>query len=369
MARPCLRQGPIATGENWGRVFRLLMALLLLLATTAARADNLDDLIVVDRVGLTVGADLVVLVDGKAPLLHSVSALRKQLKIDRGFELPGVRFRDDTFLEPNEYVIFVREVEVGRGKVQPGKLLALPKNQAALAALRGDPGQDPVSRRAGRWVAVADRAKAEKAGCAVYSADVVINRHLKQVVESHAHKLVGRQEMLDNAPPLLAGAFSSDVLAQDRCVSVCRNLLAEGVPLHLSLVAETTMDKSLTRLDADSISEKIRCDAFPLICIPLAKNKVISGATLSPALEAKVRSSVSWGPDGLTIANQQALADALEAPVVRVMKALPEQPVLCVADDLRLAVRRLTQRQFPQLTVLKPSEIVQGFSLKKVMEI
>ncbi|MBT9588448.1 FHIPEP family type III secretion protein [bacterium] len=352
-------------------MLRLLMCLWLLLATTVARADQpLDDLMTVEPISLEVGKDLVVLVDGKAPpLLTGVSALRQQLKVDRGFVLPGVRFRDDTFLQPREYVIYVREQEVGRGLIQPGKLLAVPKNRAALGALRGDPGLDALTGLVGRWVGPADKAKAEKAGCAVYDAGTVVHRHLKQVVSSNAHHLMGRQAMLDAAPPLLAGALSSDLAAQDRCLAVCHNLLQEGVPLHLNLVAETALDKSLTRLDADSVTEKIRCDAFPLICIPLAHNKVIPAATLSSALEAKLRGAVSWGPTGLMIANREGLADSLEAPLARVLKALPDQPVLLVADDLRLAVRRLTQRRYPLLTVLKPAEVVQGFSVKKVLEI
>lgn len=350
-------------------MLKFFLCLLLFLSPIVV-ADEVSDRLKFDRVAIEVGKGLLsLLVGGKDPVPAHVKGLRQQIHDERGVVLPGVRFRDNLGLPPKEYTIYIREQEVGRGQLEPDKLLAVAKNSAALANLKGDDGRDPVTGLSGRWVAVSDKSMAENAGCQTYTPTEVLLRHLKTVALRHAPQLWGRQEMLNDLAPLLAGAISSDAQAQDRCFAVCHNLILEAVPLQVSSVAELVLDKSQPRQDVDSLSEQARLAAKAEICKSLTSNKSIPAAVLSQALESRLRRAVSFGPTGLTIADPTALEQALEGPVDQAVKALPGKPILCVADDLRLAVRRLTQRRFPQVTVLGRSEVAPGYSLQKALEI
>lgn len=349
-------------------MLKIVLCLLLLLSPVAG-AEDLNELLKFDPVGLTIGKGLIPLVEGQnPPLFAGVKRVREQLSEEQGLTLPGVRFRDDRSLAPFEYVVFVREIEVARGTVNLNSLLAVPKNPSALASLKGPAGLDPMSGMAGRWIAAADKAKALKSGCQVYTPAETMLRQLKQVALSRGDELFNRQEMLRGIPPLLAGALSSDMAAQDRCLRVCQNLFQERVPVQSSVV-EMVLDPAQAGQDADSLSEKARQAVKEQICARVALNKTIPAATLGAALQARLRPAVRFAPEGLTIADAAACEEALQAPVQRAVAVLKGQPVLCVPDDLRLAVHRLTRRQFPQLTVLGQSEIAKGYTLQKALEI
>ena len=99
----------------------LWLALFLTPCVWAGPSDELDSQLQFDVVKVEVGMDLVApLVSGQpAPLLKQMGEVRQQLEDEQGFVLPGVRFRDSHSLKPKEYVIFIREQEVGRGQVDP----------------------------------------------------------------------------------------------------------------------------------------------------------------------------------------------------------------------------------------------------------
>ncbi|MBX3169361.1 MAG: FHIPEP family type III secretion protein [Candidatus Eremiobacteraeota bacterium] len=338
----------------------------------AQQADELEDRLKLEIVNVQVGPELVKpLVSGEsAPLLKEMGDVRKQIEEERGFVLPGVRFHDNLSLKPKEWVIYLRGQEVARGQVEPKLLLAAARNPASLRGLPGLPREEKIAGRTAKWIAPAGRARAEKAGCIVLTPELYIGWYLKNAVISHAWQVFGRQEMLVLMPELLASTFNTDLAAQDRCLEVCENLLRERLPLRVKSVAELVLDKSQPRQDADSLTEVARGSIKTWICeeAALPDTKTIPAVVLSPAWEAKLRAAVHFGPDGLVIRDAFNLEQELEKPL---SAALAKQPdaVLCVPDDLRLAVRRLSERQFSDFSVLAQSEIAAGYSAKKVQEI
>lgn len=347
------------------------MALLTPLAWSQ-RADELEDLLKLDVVEVQVGKELVQpLVGGNpAPLLELMSEIRKELEKERGFMLPGVRFRDNLSLKPKEYVFYIRGQEVARGQVEPKLLLAASGNPASLKNIPGTPWEVKVAGLSAKWIAPSVKAKAEKAGCLVLSPHLYVGWHLKNSVISRGWQVFDRQEMMVLLPELLAGSFSTDLVAQDRCLAVCENLLRERLPLQVKSVAELVLDKSQPRQDADSLTEVARAKLKTWICeeVALPKSKTVAAIVLSPAWESKLRAALQWGPNGLTLRDSSQLEQELEKPLAAAISKSPDA-VVCVADDLRLAVRRLSERQFSDCSVLARSEIASGYSMKKVQEI
>src|SRR3546814_14325430 len=58
-------------------------------------------------------------------LEDQVRALRKQMATDYGFVLPAVRLLDNLALQSNEYILFIKETEVGRGELPGDKLMVI----------------------------------------------------------------------------------------------------------------------------------------------------------------------------------------------------------------------------------------------------
>lgn len=341
----------------------LWLAVFLTPLVWAQPAEEIEDRLKLEVITVMVGQGLVTsLVSGEpAPLLKEMTDVRKQLEDERGFVLPGVRFHDSFSIKPKEYVIYIRGQEVARGQVEPKMLLAAARNPAALRGLPGQPWQENTAGLTAKWIAPEAQAKAEKAGCFVMTPQLYIGWNLKSAVISHGWQVFGRQDMLVLLPELLAAAYNNDLAAQDRCLEVCQNLLRERLPLRVKAVAELVLDKSQPLQDADGLTEVARGQLKTWICeeAALPKSKTIPAIVLSPAWEAKLRA-----------ANFDAfpLEQALEKPVSAAVGKHPDA-VLCVPDDLRRTVRRLTERQFSHVSVMARSEVAAGYSVKKVQEL
>ena len=88
---------------------------------------RISDLLTIDALELEVGYALLPLIDlekgGELP--GRVTALRRQLATDLGIVLPSVHLRDNLRLEPNDYRVMLRGMEIGRGTAYLGKLMCL----------------------------------------------------------------------------------------------------------------------------------------------------------------------------------------------------------------------------------------------------
>ena len=90
----------------------------------AAKTDSADEPIAtalkMDDLKVELGYALLPLVnapDGSDRLTEQIKALRRSLAVEIGFLMPAVRILDNVQLDANAYVIKVKEVEAGSGKV------------------------------------------------------------------------------------------------------------------------------------------------------------------------------------------------------------------------------------------------------------
>ncbi len=96
-------------------------------AEAAAKAEAADEPIStalkIDDLKLELGYALLPLVnspDGTDRLTEQIKALRRSLAVEMGFVMPAVRILDNVQLEANAYVIKIKEVEAGTGKLWAG---------------------------------------------------------------------------------------------------------------------------------------------------------------------------------------------------------------------------------------------------------
>ncbi|MGA6995487.1 MAG: FHIPEP family type III secretion protein [Pseudolabrys sp.] len=105
---------------------------------TAAKADAADEPIAsgleMDDLKVELGYALLPLVnapDGSDRLTEQIRALRRSLAVELGFVMPAVRSLDNVQLDANSYVIKVKEVEAGSGKVWSGQYMVLDPGRRA----------------------------------------------------------------------------------------------------------------------------------------------------------------------------------------------------------------------------------------------
>ena len=93
----------------------------------------------IDDLKIELGYALLPLVnspDGTDRLTEQIKALRRSLAIEMGFVMPAVRILDNVQLEANTYVIKIKEVDAGTGRIWPGQYMVMDPDRRAGDAAR-----------------------------------------------------------------------------------------------------------------------------------------------------------------------------------------------------------------------------------------
>jgi len=97
-------------------------------AASAAAEEPIATALKIDDLKIELGYALLPLVngpDGSDRLTEQIKALRRSLAIEMGFVMPAVRIRDNVQLEANTYVIKIKEVDAGTGKIWPNQFMVM----------------------------------------------------------------------------------------------------------------------------------------------------------------------------------------------------------------------------------------------------
>jgi flagellar biosynthesis protein FlhA len=155
-----------------------------------------DDVEQVDLIGLEVGYRLIPLVDRNqgGELMGRIKGVRKKLSEELGFLVQAVHIRDNLELGPNSYRITILGAPVGESEVFPDRELAINPGQVA-GTLPGSATKDPAFGLDAIWIDKSRREQAQAQGYTVVDASSVIATHLSHLLQSHAHELLGHEEV------------------------------------------------------------------------------------------------------------------------------------------------------------------------------
>ncbi len=355
-------------------------------AAEAARPapERMQDLIVVDAIELEVGHALLRMIDldkgGELP--GRVTSLRKQIATDLGVVLPPVHLRDNLRLEPNEYRIRLRGVEVGKGSAYIDRLMVLDPSGGTphVAGLDGISAKEPAFGLNALWVVPTDRARAESAGLTVVDPPSVITTHLSETIRRNVHELVGRQEVQEllgaigkEAPKLVEDAIPGTISLGD-LVRVVRGILREGLSVRdLRTILESVADAAPRSKDTAFLVEQVRRRLFRQITSRVADaGGVVRAVTLDRVTEDTLRRSLGQSDGEATLApdidTARRLVNALEERAARF--AADGQPTVIIAPpDLRRPLFDFASRFVPDLSVITARELVPGTSVEPVATI
>src|SRR5580692_9978771 len=336
-----------------------------------------DDVEAVDAVGLEVGYRLIPLVDRAqgGELMGRIKGVRKKLSEEIGFLVQPVHIRDNLELGPNSYRITVLGAPVGESEVFPDRELAINPGQVS-GTLPGSATKDPAFGLEAVWIDKARHDQAQAQGYTVVDAASVIATHLSHLLQSHAHELLGHEEVqqllnrLGKSAPKLVEDLVPKLLPMSVVVKVLQYLLLERVPIrNLRTICETLAELAPKTQDPVPLVAAVRVALGRSIVQNVGGlRQELPVIPLDPGLEQTLQDSMSGGGDaspgfepGLADRIQTALADN-----TRRQEAAGEPAVLLVAPKIRPWIARLMRHSTPSLAVLAYNEIPENRRVRVV---
>lgn len=326
-----------------------------------------EDVAGVDVIGLEVGYRLIPLVDRNqgGELMNRIRAVRKKLSQDLGFLVPAVHIRDNLDMSPNAYRISLMGVPLGEAEVYPDRSLAINPGRVQ-GTLVGIPTRDPAFGLEAIWIESGARDHAQTLGYTIVDPGTVIATHLSHLLQSHAHELLGHEEvqqMLDRlaqSAPKLVEDLVPKRLPLGVVVKVLQNLLAERVPIrNIRTIVESLAEHAAGSQDPAALTAAVRTALGRQIVQEISGiSAEIPALTLEPKLEQILLQSVQGG--GPAAAIEPALAERLQrhvAELVQKQELAGEASVLLVAPALRLWLARFMRPAAPSLHVLAYNEV------------
>ncbi len=329
---------------------------------------NWDDVAPVDTIGLEVGYRLIPLVDKSqgGQLMERIKGVRKKLSQDLGFLIPAVHIRDNLDLAPHAYRITLMGVAVGEAEIHANKELAINPGQVH-GEIEGIPTQDPSFGLPAVWIDPAQRDEAQALGYTVVDVNTVVATHLSQLLQAHAHELLGYEEVqqlldkLKQSAPKLVEELVPNTLSLAVVLKVLRNLLEEGIPIRdIRTIAETLAQYAPKNQDPGILTGLVRIALRRLIYQHIAGSAdELPVITLHPQLEQILQKSQQVSEDE-GVALEPGLAERLHtglAEKAREREAAGEPAVLLVPAPLRPLLSRFVRHTVAGLHVLSYNEI------------
>ncbi len=327
-----------------------------------------DDVQPVDIIGLEVGYRLVPLVDKAqgGDLLARIRGVRRKLTQDLGFLVQAVHIRDNLDLAPNSYRINLAGVPVGEGVIYPERELAINPGKV-FGKLSGIETQDPAFGMEAVWIEPGSRDHAQTLGYTVVDASTVVATHLSHIIQTHAHELLGHEEVqqllntLAKTAPKLVEDLTPRLLPLGTVVRTLQGLLAERVPIrNMRTIVETLAEHAARTQDPVQLQAHVRVALGRQIVQDIAgMSSELPVITLEPDLEQLLTNSLA-GNNAATPGLEPGLAERMQrrlAEAAQRQELSGEPAVLLVPPQLRQTLARFMRSIVPSMHVLAWNEI------------
>jgi flagellar biosynthesis protein FlhA len=344
----------------------------------APKKENIETLLPIDLVELEVGYGLINIVesDKSGDLLERIVSIRKQFALDLGIVVPSIHIRDNLQLAAGEYRLLIKGNRVGGGTLRPEFLLAMDPGNV-MEQIEGIPTKEPAFGLDALWVSPNRKEEAEMAGYTVVDLPTVMATHLTEIIRTHAHELLGRQEaaaLVENfkkTHPKVIEELIPDQLSLGSVVRILQSLLKEQVSIRdLLTIFETLADEAPRNKDIEVLTEYARRGLARSITSKYTTELgSIPVMTMHPVIEELVANSLLQTEQGVQLVMDPNTAHRLIGEIARTVETHPEiagQPILLTSPTSRRHLFKLTHRFIPQLVVLSHNELTSDANVKSV---
>lgn len=342
------------------------------------KKEDIESLLPLDLLELEVGYGLINIVesDKSGDLLERISSLRKEFALSLGIKVPSVHIRDNLQLAAGEYRFLIKGNRVGGGNLRTDCLLAMdPGNVTDV--IDGIPTKEPAFGLDAMWIQAAIKEQAEMAGYTVVDLPTVMATHLTEIIRTHAHELLGRQEvsvLIENfkkTHPKIVEELIPDSLSLGSVVRVLQTLLKEQVSIRdLRTIFETLADEASRTKDIEVLTEGVRRALSRSITSKYTTDEgTIPVITLSPHIEELIANSLLQTEQGTQLVMDPQTASKMITEIARSIENNPEiagQPILLTSPTARRHLYKLTSRFIPQLIVLSHNELSSDANVRAI---
>ena len=351
-------------------------------AQAAPAEEPMSAALKMDDLKIELGYALLPLVnapDGSDRLTEQIKALRRSLAIEMGFVMPAVRILDNVQLDANAYVIKIKEVEAGAGKVWHGQYMVMDPagNQVTLPGVHTT---EPTFGLPATWIDATLKEEASVKGYTVVDAATVLATHLTELIKANMAELLsyGEVQKLIKELPKEQSELVKDIVPSLITISgiqrVLQILLAERVSIRdLATILEGIADGLGATRNPAMLAEHVRARLARQLC---AQHAAPAGHLPIIALTAKweqafAESIVGQGDDRSLAMQPSKLTEFINLVREKFEQAAKEgeAPVLVTSPGIRPFMRGIVERFRAQTSVMAQSEIHPRARLKTVASI
>lgn len=338
--------------------------------------EKVEDLLQVDVMELEIGYSLIGLVNKEkgGDLSHRIKMIRRQIAMELGFIVPPIRIRDNIQLQPNQYMIKIKNIEVGTGELYLGQFMAMNPGTAAKE-IQGTPTKEPAFGLPAIWITEDKKMEAEMAGYTVVEAPAVLATHLTEIIKANATDLLGRedvQKLVDNLKeryPALVGEVIPSIISIGVLQKILHNLLSEQVSIKdMATILEVLGDYGTQTKNADVLTERVRQALSKSICQKyIDQNKNLYVVNLEKSLEDELQNNLKDSSFGMRIVVNPDLVNSVInqiSNIIQSSKNLVEQPVILTNAVIRAPFKKLIEGTFSYIPVLSYHEIPKGINVQ-----
>ena len=342
------------------------------------KPENVMSLLQVDPIELEFGYGIIPLADVNqgGDLLDRVVMIRRQVALDLGTVVPIIRLRDNIQLNPNQYIIKIKGIQVSEGEILFDHYMAM--NPGFVEEpITGIETFEPSFHLPAVWITEGQRERAESQGYTVVDCPSIIATHLTEVIRQHISELLTRQDvqnLVDNlkeSNPSLVDELVPKLLGLGEIQKVLQNLLKEQISIRdLLTIFETLADYAPMTRDTDVLTEYVRQSLKPAISSKyFPPNEITSVVTLDPSTEQDIMASVKKTEQGayLTLepARVKAIMNSTESEIKKLEDA-GKAAVVVTSPIVRMYFKKLTEDYFKDLVVVSYNEIDSNVELQSI---
>lgn len=342
------------------------------------KPENVVSLLQVDPIELEFGYGIIPLADVNqgGDLLDRVVMIRRQIALELGTVVPIIRLRDNIQLNPNQYIIKIKGIQVTEGEILFDHYMAMNPGYVE-EEITGIPTFEPSFHLPAIWITESQRERAESLGYTVVDPPSIIATHLTEVIRSHIAELLTRQDVqnlvnnLKESNPVLVDELVPKLLGLGEVQKVLQNLLSEGISIRdLLSIFETLADHSATTRDTDVLTEYVRQSLKRAISSKyFPANEMTSVITLDPKVEQEIMSSVKQTEQGAYLTLDPDKTKSIIASVqeeVSKLENMGKSAIVITSPIVRMYFKKLTEEYFKDLIVVSYNEVESNVELQSV---
>ncbi|MCR4955990.1 MAG: flagellar biosynthesis protein FlhA [Lachnospiraceae bacterium] len=342
------------------------------------RPENVVSLLSVDPIELEFGYGIIPLADVNqgGDLLDRVIMIRRQVALELGTVVPIIRLRDNIQLNPNQYIIKIKGIQVTEGEILFDHYMAMNPGYVE-EEISGIPTFEPSFHLPAIWITESQRERAESFGYTVVDPPSIIATHITEVIKEHIAELLTRQDVnnlvnnLKESNPVLVEELTPKLMGLGEIQKVLQNLLREQISIRdLLTIFECLADHAATTRDTDVLTEYVRQALKRSISAKyFPANETTSVVTLDPKVEQDIMSSVKQTEQGAYLTmdpeRTKAIISSLEEELAK-LENLGKNPIVITSPIVRMYFMKLTEDYVKDLIVVSYNEIDSNVELQSV---